>query len=71
MNNIRSPKRPLLLNFNVSAEEKEAFRLIADTDGLKLSVWARLTLRRAAESELVERGLSVPFMFGSAQTEVI
>ena len=49
-------KRADRLDLRVSAVEKQAFKLAAESDALDLSVWVRIQLHRAASSELAQLG---------------
>lgn len=51
----------LLVQFNVTTEEKSGFKRAALHAGLTLSAWARAILRRAAAEELGAHGEKAPF----------
>jgi uncharacterized protein (DUF1778 family) len=49
------------IEIRVTAEEKEAFREIAELSGTSFSAWARERLRKSAAKELEAAGRKVPF----------
>lgn len=50
------------IEMRVEKSEKDAFRDAAEAAGMALSVWIRLTLRKAAKRELESLNRVVPFM---------
>jgi len=51
------PRKTDRLTYRLSAEDKAMFMQASELDGLELSVWVRLTLRKAAQARLAEAGL--------------
>jgi hypothetical protein len=56
-----NPKKLLLLQIRVSAQEKAAFEAASALDGEGVSTWARRLLRRATTDRMREAGRADPF----------
>lgn len=58
----RSAKKPVFLNFRISAQEKAAFDRAAEIAGISLSSWIRERLRAASLRDLDMAGELAPFL---------
>ena len=56
MPKIKPPARPVTLRVRLSAAERKAFEMASQFDGLDLSAWCRMVLRRAAATAMREVG---------------